>query len=224
MFLTTKKINDWPQTTLIQFPYEIDFKPNILNAYDEQLNYLDKNRLDLLFLDKPTVDECRNAALFANISPTINKYKIIVIDKAEQINKSSSNSLLKLIEEPPSYVKIVLLCGHKKIMPTIKSRAKVFYYTNRDDHANNYDNDKAYQSFELDILTNKLNYQSYKKLDNINLIKLFINFSHKNLCKNNNIEKYTKLYKSSLNLYKINLFDGIVTNKNITFNLLKNLC
>lgn len=57
------------------------------------------------------------------IKPYSNEYKIYIIDEAAKMNTAAQNAILKTIEEPPSYVIIVLLTDNKDmLLSTILSR------------------------------------------------------------------------------------------------------
>ncbi len=53
-------------------------------------------------------------------------YRICIVDSAEDLNRSSANALLKLIEEPPPRA-LFLLVAHRPglVLPTIRSRARL---------------------------------------------------------------------------------------------------
>ena len=53
-------------------------------------------------------------------------YRICILDSAEDLNRSSANALLKLVEEPPPRA-LFLLIAHRPglILPTIRSRARL---------------------------------------------------------------------------------------------------
>ena len=53
-------------------------------------------------------------------------YRICLIDSAEDLNRSSANALLKLIEEPPP-LSLFLLIAHRPgfVLPTIRSRSRM---------------------------------------------------------------------------------------------------
>ncbi len=58
--------------------------------------------------------------------PTLSARKIFVVDEAEKLNTAAQNALLKVLEEPPGYCCIILLCTRlEKLLPTIRSRAQV---------------------------------------------------------------------------------------------------
>ncbi len=59
------------------------------------------------------------------LSSTEAEYKVYIIKDAERMTPEAQNALLKVLEEPPSKVVIILLAdGTDKILTTIKSRAQ----------------------------------------------------------------------------------------------------
>lgn len=59
------------------------------------------------------------------IAPAVGSYKVYVIDNAEDLNVESQNALLKTLEEPPSYVCIILITENiQTFLPTVISRVK----------------------------------------------------------------------------------------------------
>lgn len=69
------------------------------------------------------VEQIRQLTRNVTLSSTRSQHRVIVIEKAEQMNKASANAILKTLEEPPSNVVIILTTseiGH--LLPTIKSR------------------------------------------------------------------------------------------------------
>ena len=64
------------------------------------------------------------------LSSTESDYKIYVIDDAECMTPEAQNALLKVLEEPPSSVVIIMLANEcDKILTTIKSRAQYIAMT-----------------------------------------------------------------------------------------------
>lgn len=62
-----------------------------------------------------------------------NVKKIVIIDRCEQMQEGSRNALLKLLEEPPKGVYIILLSSNKRrILPTILSRLRSYDFSHRD--------------------------------------------------------------------------------------------
>ncbi len=65
----------------------------------------------------------------ANIRPTNSSRKVFVVSEAEKLNASSQNALLKVLEEPPSYCTIVLLCTRiEQLLPTTRSRCQIIRF------------------------------------------------------------------------------------------------
>ncbi len=61
--------------------------------------------------------------------PTHGQRKVFVVSEAERLNTASQNALLKVLEEPPAYCSIILLCTRlEKLLPTIKSRAQTIRF------------------------------------------------------------------------------------------------
>lgn len=62
--------------------------------------------------------------------------KVVIIDKADQMQDGARNALLKLLEEPPKDVYIILISTRKKrILPTILSRVRAYDFCGRDNEA-----------------------------------------------------------------------------------------
>ena len=60
-----------------------------------------------------------------HIAPATGMYKVYVVDNADTLNEESQNALLKTLEEPPSYVCIILITDNiQSFLPTIISRVK----------------------------------------------------------------------------------------------------
>jgi len=59
------------------------------------------------------------------IRPALSQRRVFVISEAEKLNANSQNALLKVLEEPPSYCTIILLCTRlEQLLPTTKSRCQ----------------------------------------------------------------------------------------------------
>ena len=60
------------------------------------------------------------------LSSTESEHKIYIIEEADRMTPNAQNALLKVLEEPPNAVMILLLCEESdKILTTIKSRAQL---------------------------------------------------------------------------------------------------
>ena len=61
--------------------------------------------------------------------PTLSQQKVFVLSEGEKLNTESQNALLKVLEEPPAYCTIILLCTRlEKLLPTIKSRCRIIRF------------------------------------------------------------------------------------------------
>ena len=88
------------------------------------------SHLDVLELngaDKTSINDIRDLIEFSRYGPTSSKYKIFIIDEVHQISSSAFNALLKILEEPPEYLKFILATTEvKKVPVTILSRCQRF--------------------------------------------------------------------------------------------------
>jgi DNA polymerase-3 subunit delta' len=61
-----------------------------------------------------------------NYAPVIGRRRVYIIERAETLNESAANSLLKVLEEPPPYVLFILSAPHPaRVLPTIVSRSQM---------------------------------------------------------------------------------------------------
>ena len=115
---------------------------NKINSNNKTYNLLLKNIHPNLFLislkDKKKnidIEQIKNMKNFLNITSFSNKPKIVLIDGSEYLNLSSSNSLLKSLEENLNNVFFILVHDIKKnLLTTIKSRCIQFkFFLNNED-------------------------------------------------------------------------------------------
>jgi DNA polymerase-3 subunit gamma/tau len=82
--------------------------------------------LDVIELDAAShngVDDARDLRDRAAYAPVSSRYKIYIIDEAHMVTTAAFNALLKLVEEPPEYLKFVFATTDPdKVIPTIRSR------------------------------------------------------------------------------------------------------
>jgi DNA polymerase-3 subunit gamma/tau len=82
--------------------------------------------IDVIEIDAAShggVDDARDLRERAFYTPVAGRYKIYVIDEAHMVSSAGFNALLKLVEEPPEFVKFVFATTEpEKVLPTIKSR------------------------------------------------------------------------------------------------------
>ena len=177
--------------------------PNILNIKKKN----DKKNIE--------IDQIRDIIKFTNQSSFNNKSKFIIIDDVEYLNTSSSNALLKSLEEPNFNVIFFLVNNSNlKILDTIKSRCiEIKINLNQEDTkliVNKYFEDNLY-----DNINNSLsNFYStpkflillvyYLKENDLSLVDTRINVLIKNIIVNKHYNKNI-FVKDNLN-YIIELF------------------
>lgn len=88
-----------------------------------------RNHPDIIYLTHEKVNTISVGDIREQINqkaaekPYSSKYKIYIVDEAEKMNQQAQNALLKTIEEPPSFVIILLLTTNAdSFLPTILSR------------------------------------------------------------------------------------------------------
>jgi DNA polymerase III subunit gamma/tau len=82
--------------------------------------------LDVIEIDAAShggVDDARDLRERAFFAPVSSRYKVYVIDEAHMVSKEGFNALLKLVEEPPEFLKFVFATTEpEKVIGTIRSR------------------------------------------------------------------------------------------------------
>lgn len=92
----------------------------ILSGVVEEFKILDGKKMK--------VQDVRNAFSSVYEKPLIIEKRIYIINNFEYLNNSSQNALLKILEEPPFYVTIILTSKTLNgILDTIKSRCQKIY-------------------------------------------------------------------------------------------------
>ena len=75
-----------------------------------------------------TIDDIRKGIQFLSLTSSQNRWRVLVIDTADDMNENAANALLKLLEEPPTGSVIFLLSHNPgKLLPTIRSRCRNIY-------------------------------------------------------------------------------------------------
>ncbi len=102
-----------------------DSHPDFHHVYKELLQYTKDNQ------DKKTpvefaIDVVREFILDKVSSrPGLSSMRVFILSEAEKLNNESQNCLLKVLEEPPEYCCIILVCTRlDKMLSTIKSRCQ----------------------------------------------------------------------------------------------------
>lgn len=71
------------------------------------------------------VSEVRAAGAFLSLTPADGGWRVVVIDAADEMNRSAANGILKVLEEPPPRA-LLLLVSHSpgRLLPTVRSRCR----------------------------------------------------------------------------------------------------
>jgi DNA polymerase-3 subunit gamma/tau len=82
--------------------------------------------LDVVEIDAAShggVDDARDLRERAFYAPVSSRYKIYIIDEAHMVSREGFNALLKLVEEPPEFLRFVFATTEpEKVLATIRSR------------------------------------------------------------------------------------------------------
>ena len=102
-----------------------------LNSQSSKLILNDSHR-DLIEINCAVnngIDNIReNVAEKIRIQPSIGEYKIFIFDECHMLTPQAQNSLLKIVEEPPAYVKFFFCTTDaNKVLPAIKTRCQHFH-------------------------------------------------------------------------------------------------
>lgn len=85
-------------------------------SYDEKAKRIRKNI---------TAEEARGVADFMHLTPAEGGWRVAIVDAVDDLNATSMNALLKILEEPPKRAILLLVYhGAGRILPTIRSRCR----------------------------------------------------------------------------------------------------
>jgi len=156
-------------------------------------------------IQKIKIDDVRKLKTLLLKAPINGNFRFVILDDVEQLNKNSSNALLKIIEEPTEHNYFILIDNQENHMiETISSRClKIKIFLNKEE--------------EIRIIQSLVEEKKIKKILKENNLDLspgqFIRYN--NLCLENDIthdleylekvEKLLNLYKKSKNKMFINL-------------------
>jgi DNA polymerase-3 subunit delta' len=69
------------------------------------------------------VDDTRSIGTFLRLTPAEGGWRIVIVDGADEMNRSAANALLKVLEEPPRRALLLLVIHNPgRLLPTIRSR------------------------------------------------------------------------------------------------------
>lgn len=162
-----------------------------------------KNNPDLLLIEKLKnkksigIEEVREIGKFLKILPISHTQKIVLIKEANALTTEAQSSLLKILEEPPEYARIILEVENiQKLLPTIISRCQILEENNEPTK-----HDNGLNFLELSINERFIWAEETSKLEKEEIIK--------NL---NSIFIYTKDNKIKLKTESVNLLLEVIDN------------
>ena len=72
------------------------------------------------------VDEVRKITPFLRKTSSEGGWRVVIVDDAHHLNRSSQNALLKILEEPPKKTVLILVADQPgRFLPTIRSRCQI---------------------------------------------------------------------------------------------------
>ncbi len=100
------------------------------NECDSCRAFNEGNSLNIIELDAASnnsVDDIRQLVEQVQIPPGQGRYRVFIVDEVHMLSSAAFNAFLKTLEEPPSYVILILATTEKhKIIPTILSRCQIY--------------------------------------------------------------------------------------------------
>jgi len=121
-------IPDCPRPKGVDYP-EQDVQQRMADAI---MRGEDINVIEIDGASNRSVEDARQLIANAGLAPTgAARFKIYIIDEVHMLTKDAFNTLLKLMEEPPSHLKFILATTEPhKVLPTIHSRCQRFDFRN----------------------------------------------------------------------------------------------
>ena len=80
-------------------------------------------------LQQTSIEQMRLLKERAQYQPLAGKHRVFLIDRIDRANEHAANSLLKVLEEPPAHLILVLTALNPyDLLPTIRSRSVLFHF------------------------------------------------------------------------------------------------
>ena len=195
----------------------------ILNSSSPNFYYINLKK------DKKTIDvnQIRELINFCNKSSFNNLPRFILIDNSEFLNLSSSNALLKILEEPNEGIFFILINNSKNILPTIKSRCLNYRINLSNDQTlnivNNLINDDIFKFVDKDLLNYYFSAGDILNIYNFS-IEYKLDFSEMNISNLIQIIIKDKIYKKDTQLKELiwNFIEIFFSKKGYSLNNYKN--
>ena len=215
-----------------------EFKYNILNNQIDENNksyklILNSSSPNFYYInlkkDKKTIDvnQIRELINFCNKSSFNNLPRFILIDNSDFLNLSSSNALLKILEEPNEGIFFILINNSKNILPTIKSRCINYRINLSNDQTlnivNNLINDDIFKFVDKDLLNYYFSAGDILNIYNFS-IEYKLDFSEMNISNLIQIIIKDKIYKKDTQLKELiwNFIEIFFSKKGYSLNNYKN--
>jgi DNA polymerase III subunit gamma/tau len=175
-------------------------KTTTARIFANELNQASENpeaKIDIIELDAASntgIDNIRQLIESAQNPPISGKYKVYIIDEVHMLSKAAMNALLKILEEPPSYLVFILATTNpEKILPTVLSRLTSLNLSSHtlQDLVKRLEFIANQEAVQIDLESLKLiaKRAGGSQRDSINLLETLSSF---------NLEKYTKKETSQL--------------------------
>ena len=115
----------------------IEFSKKILKPNQEQENL--ENHPDFLLIEPDgnsiKIEQIRTLQKKIQEKPILSNQKVYVIDDADSMTQEAQNCLLKTLEEPPEFAKIILIgSSESAFLSTIKSRCMILLFNPIEDN------------------------------------------------------------------------------------------
>ncbi len=109
--------------------FEAGSHPDFEHVYKELIKFTKDGKDKDTPIDFP-IDVVREFVLDkVSNKPTLSARKVFILSEVEKLNNISQNCLLKVLEEPPGYCCIILVCTRPdKLLPTIRSRCQILRF------------------------------------------------------------------------------------------------
>jgi len=109
--------------------FQADSHSDFNHVYKELVEFTKDNKGRKTPVDLP-IDVIREFLVEkVATKPALSQRKVFVVSEAEKLNAASQNALLKVLEEPPAYCCIILLCTRlERLLPTTKSRCQIIRF------------------------------------------------------------------------------------------------
>jgi len=109
--------------------FEAGSHPDYHRVYKELRQFTEKGKGKPPPIDLP-IDVIREFLIDkVSVRPVLSSRRVFVISEAEKLNAASQNALLKVLEEPPGYCHILLICTRMdRLLPTTKSRCQIIRF------------------------------------------------------------------------------------------------